>query len=133
MTTLFLVGMGGFIGANLRYLISLWASRQFGTKFPWATWIISLSGALALDVFSGWANGQASFNHNLELFFSIGLLGSYATFAAYELENILLITDKRWKLAALHLVGVNVASVVLVFLGVMIGTCVNNIYKLIKF
>jgi len=121
-----LVGAGEIIGANARYLISRWATKRVIESFPWGTWIISMSGAFSLGVFTGWAQQRVNFSHDLELFFSIGLLRYYATFAAYEMESLLLMKEAKWKLAAVHLVGMNTACLICVFVGLTIGDAVAN-------
>jgi hypothetical protein len=31
------IGLGGFIGANARYLLQQWAANRWGTDFPYGT------------------------------------------------------------------------------------------------
>ena len=53
MSAFLLVSTGGFIGANLRYWISLWATRRYGTDFPVGTLIANLCGSLLLGLVTG--------------------------------------------------------------------------------
>lgn len=43
-----LVGIGGILGANARYLVSIWAARRFGASFPYGTLIVNLTGSVLL-------------------------------------------------------------------------------------
>lgn len=42
------IGIGGFLGANARYLVAGWAAERFGVAFPWGccsvlSWEVSSS------------------------------------------------------------------------------------------
>jgi len=43
--TLFLVGVGGFLGAIARFLVDGWVSGATGGSFPWRTVVINVSGS----------------------------------------------------------------------------------------
>ncbi|WP_346981041.1 CrcB family protein, partial [Clostridium perfringens] len=43
-----IVGLGGFLGASLRYLISIFAAKNFGGNFPYGTLIANILGALLI-------------------------------------------------------------------------------------
>ena len=48
MDKILIVGVGGFIGANVRYWLGAWIDAQFGLRFPLGTFIINLTGSLLL-------------------------------------------------------------------------------------
>ena len=37
MRAFVLIGLGGVLGANARYLVSLWAANRWGVAFPYGT------------------------------------------------------------------------------------------------
>lgn len=43
------VGLGGFVGAVLRYLVSLWTAAKGWTAFPWTTLIADVTGCFLID------------------------------------------------------------------------------------
>jgi fluoride ion exporter CrcB/FEX len=43
MEAIIVIGIAGFIGANVRYVVSTWAAQAFGSAFPWGTLIINHS------------------------------------------------------------------------------------------
>jgi CrcB protein len=45
-----LVGMGGFVGANARYLVARGLGGAFDTSFPLGTLVINVSGSLLLGI-----------------------------------------------------------------------------------
>ena len=53
MPNLFLVLLGGAIGAGFRYHLSRVALEQMGAAFPWGTWIANLLGGLLMGLLAG--------------------------------------------------------------------------------
>ena len=50
MTTILVIALGAAVGANLRYGLSIWAARQWGTTFPYGTLVINVLGSFAIGV-----------------------------------------------------------------------------------
>ena len=77
-----MVGLGGFIGANLRY----WAGIIIPARgaLP-ITFFIKIIGALLIGLVSGWAMKSAP-NPQLVLFLKVGLCGGFTTFSSFSLE-----------------------------------------------
>ena len=48
------IGIGGFIGANVRYWLSSWIGDHLGRSYPWGTYFVNLTGSFLLAVFAGW-------------------------------------------------------------------------------
>ena len=107
MSTFLIIGLGGFFGANARYLISGWAAERFGTAFPWATLLINLSGSFLLAVFLGWAGKQAAFDPRLRLLVAVGFFGAYTTFSTYANESITMLLAGNWIGAAGNVLASN--------------------------
>lgn len=120
-----LVGIGGFLGANARYVLGAWIGSAVDTRFPLATLIVNVSGCFALGLLATLLLHRMSDQaHSLQLLLAIGFLGAYTTFSTFELENHLLLVDGRWVLMA-----VNVALSVLVGLAaVRAGIWVAGIF-----
>ena len=54
------VGVGGFLGALLRYGTSVLVLRHFpSATFPWATFSVNLVGRLLIGVVAGFAESKA--------------------------------------------------------------------------
>ena len=106
------VGAGGFIGAVLRYLISLAVSTGTGV-FPWATLGINVAGCLAIGLVY-----PAVLEREVLLVFLVpGILGGFTTFSAFGHETHALAQRGAYGLAAVY-VG---ASVVLGLGAVWLG------------
>jgi CrcB protein len=50
-----LVGVGGALGAVIRYLLGTWIAARMSPDFPWSTLLINVSGSfLAVGVLGGY-------------------------------------------------------------------------------
>lgn len=112
------VGLGGALGAMLRYSISLIPSKM---TFPILTLITNVIGALAIGIIVSLAI-KYNLNDNLILFLKTGVCGGFTTFSTFSLEAYNLIKDKK--------IGMGVSycllSLLLCLIAVTIG---SNIIK----
>ncbi|MGL5648337.1 MAG: fluoride efflux transporter CrcB, partial [Clostridium sp.] len=86
-----LVGCGGFIGASLRYVISLGA-KGIGTSFPFGTLIANILGALIIGFVMQLSLDTALISANTRLFITTGMMGGLTTFSTFSYETIGLLT-----------------------------------------
>ena len=84
-----LVGIGGAIGAVLRYCINHLIESS---TFPTATLTVNIAGSFALGVLSIVAANNG-FSDDVMLFFATGLLGAFTTMSSFSLETINLAKD----------------------------------------
>src|SRR5262249_29690273 len=88
LETLLWIGIGGFIGANVRYLVSTWAADHLAKGFPWGTLIINFTGSSLLGMFTGWAGNHITLDPRVRLLVAIGFFGAYTTFSTYANESV---------------------------------------------
>ncbi len=112
-----LLGLGGFIGVNLRYLVQTWAAGRWGPDFPYGTLLINVVGSFILALFVTLATTRLIVSPNLRLFVAVGLLGGFTTFSSFTVETLNLLQGGRWLPSALYLLG----NVVLGLLAAMAG------------
>lgn len=84
------VGLGGFIGAVLRYLISLIPVKN-PVSFPVNTFIINIVGAFAIGCIAFAMSKNQSIDSRLLLFLKVGICGGFTTFSTFALETTELI------------------------------------------
>ena len=108
-----MVGLGGAIGAILRYAISCIPCKS---TFPILTLVTNLTGALLIGVIVGFAT-QKKISNNAQLFLKTGICGGYTTFSTFSLETFQLFQSD------LHLQGILylILSVLGCIAGVWIG------------
>ena len=115
------VAAGAALGANLRYLVGLWAADRWGIDFPYGTFAVNISGAFVIGVFLALVGSRADVDPLWRLFFATGFLGGYTTFSAFTWETLALAESGAWLRAGLYVVGSNVVGLVCVWLGWLLG------------
>lgn len=112
-----MIALGAAVGANLRYGVSLWAAREFGTAFPYGTLIINLSGSFLIGIVMALSLTRLPLSEPVRLLIVTGLLGGFTTFSSFSYEAYTLAINGSWRLALLYLVG----SVLFGFFGVVLA------------
>jgi len=86
MLDILAVGVGGFLGAVCRYLISLIPlDRSF--TFPIKTLLINIVGCMIIGIITIAASKNAEMNPYLLLFLKVGVCGGFTTFTTFALET----------------------------------------------
>lgn len=91
-----LVGLGGGLGAVLRYLLGL-LLYPVGLVFPVATLVVNVLGCFLI----GFLN-SGPLSDSQRVFAMTGVLGGFTTFSAFGLETRLLVAAGRPGLAFLN-------------------------------
>ncbi len=120
--TLVLIAVGGFIGANARYLLTNWAAASFGNAFPWGTLLINLTGSCLLAIFIAFAARRTTLDPRARLFLAVGFCGAYTTFSTYATDSITLLRAGNWMGGLGDILGTNAICIVGVFIGLAIGS-----------
>jgi CrcB protein len=100
-----LVGIGGCLGANARYLLAHWIGLRYGSGFPYGTLVINVSGSFVIGLFLGLSSESSPVHPNWRLFVAVGFLGGYTTFSAFSYESLALILQGSWRLGLVNIVG----------------------------
>jgi CrcB protein len=99
-----LVGIGGFFGANARFLVGTWAARTFDTRFPLGTFLVNVSGCFVIGILGTLILERLIGRPDqVQLLLVIGFLGAYTTFSSFAFENDALFADGHWLTAALYI------------------------------
>jgi len=121
MPPLFLVMLGGAIGAGFRYHIGTVALRELGPGLPLGTWIVNLLGGLLMGVLAGIVARAPIEGEPLRLFLGVGVLGGFTTFSAFSLETFNMLTRGEYLLASAYAVSSVAGSVLMLFFGLGLG------------
>lgn len=117
-----LVGVGGFVGANARWLVARFIEAEAGTRFPWATFAINVSGSFLLGVLGALIAGRvgAAQADAWRLALGVGFLGAFTTFSTFGYETHTLLESGAWMRAALYMVGSAVCGLAAVRAGLLV-------------
>jgi CrcB protein len=116
-----IVGLGGFLGANARYILGGWVAERFGMSFPYGTLVINVTGSLVLGFFLALTAERLVVHPNWRLFFAIGFLGAYTTFSTFSYESVALRHDRSWLLGVTNLAGSVLLGLIAVVAGIALA------------
>jgi fluoride exporter len=89
MVRVLLVGLGGFIGSVLRYLLGgLFQAVFNAAAFPAGTVLINLTGCLVIGLLSQLAESRGAFSDLTRALVFTGILGGYTTFSTFGNETM---------------------------------------------
>ena|SRR5579862_3143403 len=115
-----LVGVGGFIGANARFVVARLVGAWVDTRFPLGTFLINVSGSFLLGVLGAVvAKHLVPSAESMRLALGVGFLGAYTTFSTFEFETHALLEDGSWLTAAANVAASLFVGLLAVRLGIV--------------
>jgi CrcB protein len=102
------ISVAAMVGANLRYLFSRFAVRQFGPVFPYGTLIINIIGSFIVGFFVIWTTERVLVDPRWRLLVVIGFCGSFTTFSSYAFESMSYFEHGQWGLMLANVFSNNV-------------------------
>ena len=96
MDKIFIVGMGGFMGAVLRYLVSGYVQNiTQSIAFPYGTLVVNISGCFLIGMLYHLVESQTGITADMRLLLMVGLVGSFTTYSTFSSETMNLLQDQR--------------------------------------
>lgn len=114
---IWVVALGGAMGAALRYLAGRLAIRMGTADFASVTLCVNVIGSFLMGMVAIWLVRRGVGNAQLSMFLTTGLLGGFTTFSTFSLDLMRLIESGRFGLAG----GYAVASVTLGLIAIFAG------------
>lgn len=122
MKSILIVGCGGFLGAVLRYLVSIYINSLYVSIFPIATLTVNFVGAFFIGFVSQFFIANYEEKRQLLLFLQTGILGGFTTFSTFSLETVNLMQSQNSLIAIFNIL----ISITGGILGVLCGKIVAN-------
>jgi fluoride exporter len=117
-----LVGLGGFIGANARFVVARLVGTLFETRFPLGTFVINISGSFLLGVLGAVVTQKVMpSSESMRLALGVGFLGAYTTFSTFEFETHALLEDGSWLTATTNIFASLFVGLVAVRAGIVLA------------
>jgi len=122
MSHLVYLALGGAAGTLARYGVSHFANRLTWTTFPLGTFTVNALGSLLFGVVTAMVSTRLHWSPTVKLVLLTGFMGAFTTFSTYAHESANLMREGQWFTFGLHMIGHNVLGLVLVLLGLLIGS-----------
>jgi len=112
------------VGVLSRYGIDTYVERRTEGAFPWATFLINVSGCLAVGFVIGALVDRQRGPQWLRVGLVMGFCGGFTTFSTFAQESLDLLQDDRSVIALASIAANLVLGVVAVWLGARLGRAV---------
>lgn len=120
-----MVGIGGCLGAITRFWLGGLIYQKMGTRFPYGTFVINISGSFLIGLMLTLLTERTHLSANWRYLIPVGFIGAYTTFSTFEWETLGAIRDGQFLVAGLNLVLSVALGFVAVWLGVIAGRVVS--------
>jgi|TARA_B100001996_G_scaffold32586_1_gene24538 CrcB protein len=110
---LFLVALGGAIGAMARYL----TTTMLPLESHWSTLTINLIGSLLLGIIVGGMHSSGAISDELLLLLGTGILGAFTTMSTFSVDLMQLLDDSQLAAAAAYLTSTALIGPLLAYVG----------------
>ena len=101
------ISIAAIAGANLRFLISRLAAREFGPAFPVGTLLINVLGSFIVGFFVIWTSERVLLDPRWRLLVVVGFCGSFTTFSSYAFETMAYFEQGQWGLLLTNVLSNN--------------------------
>ena len=79
------IAVGGAVGSLSRYAVGLGLPHD-PDGFPWATFVVNVTGSLAMGLLVAWVLSMLTPHPWLRPFLGVGVLGGWTTFSSFALD-----------------------------------------------
>ena len=120
MYQIFLVALGGALGATVRYGTGVWMLHHWEEPKVLGTWVVNLVGCLLIGIVAPML-GRVGLADELQFFLVVGFLGSLTTFSTFTLETVVLWQEGVGVMALVNAAGSVILGIIFVWIGLHIG------------
>jgi CrcB protein len=111
------LSLGGVAGVNARYWLGIWVNRWATPPFPWATFLINVTGSFLIGLLTMLLARWLPHPH-IRLAVVTGFLGGYTTYSTFAFESLTLWERGERGVGLAYVVSSVVAGLLAVALGV---------------
>ena len=126
MNSLILVGLGGALGASLRFGVGqFFKTYFFHNYFFISTFIVNIIGCFLIGYLISVTQNKNISQDFIKYFFIIGILGSFTTFSTFSIESVELLVSKKFLLAFFYIFLSLGLCLSFTFLGLNLNKLIN--------
>lgn len=122
LRSLLIVGLGGFIGSALRFIVTRWFQVQTASQFPWGTFTVNIVGSFVIGLIFGLSERSNILTPEWRLFLTVGLCGGFTTFSSLSNDAFILLQGREFLSVSLYITLSFFLGLVAVFAGRFITT-----------
>ena len=115
------IALGGALGALARYSVGVWIYERVGTRFPYGTMVINVTGCFVMGLVMAILDAHLELNPAWRYTIPVGFIGAYTTFSTFEYETLHALQNGQAASAFLYFSGSLVMGLVGVWLGMLSG------------
>jgi fluoride exporter len=119
--TIAAIGVGGVIGALLRWRLGEWSAERWPVSFPWGTLLINISGSFILGLYVTFVSRRHTGGPYTRLLVATGILGAYTTFSTFVYETVRLLQHGEVATGITYLVASLAGGLAACAIGVRLG------------
>lgn len=125
ISKIFIVALGGALGASLRYLMAGVTHGLLGYAFPCGTLLVNVLGSLLIGYLVVLLPDHGSHASMLRLLLITGLLGGFTTYSAFSIETFTLLQEGQLLKAGLNIVLTVLTCLLAVWLGFILAKALH--------
>lgn len=129
VTAFILVGLGGVLGANARYLLTVWAANRYGVDFPYGTFLINVSGSLGIGLGITLLAVQVGDLPEARHLLIAGFFGAYTTFSTFTFESVALLRRREVGLGLVNIGGSTLMGIGGCIAGIVLGELMTGWFR----
>lgn len=115
------VAIGGALGALSRYGVDTWVERRSDSLFPWATFLINVSGCFAVGFIVAALVDRHRAPEWMRIGLVVGFCGGYTTFSTFAQETLDTLEARDVATAVLYVSASIAVGLVAVLAGTRLG------------
>jgi CrcB protein len=116
------IALGGALGSVARYTVGLWIYERMGTRFPYGTFVINISGCFIIGFALTILDARVGLPPAWREAIPIGFVGAYTTFSTFEYETLRAVQGGQPAIGLLYVA----LSVVIGFAAVWLGSAAGR-------
>ena len=120
LKSIFIVGIGSFIGGAIRYIISTLMKTSCNTFLPWGTLAVNLIGCFIIGALYALFSKYTSTSNSLFLLLTTGFCGGFTTFSTFANEGVQMLQGGNLGFFAAYASLSLVLGILLVMLGYIV-------------
>ena len=110
-----IVGLGGAMGAMMRYGMTLVCNAiQWPSNL--GTFLVNIIGSFVMGLLIGWSEANSSQTSWL-LMATVGICGGFTTFSTFSMQSVSLLQQGKYPLAVLYILGTVLVCIVMAAIG----------------